>query len=459
MSGVRARSTVFAAIVIALATAMGSILLYLLLQRALVSSAQTVAASRAVDVARRAESKSMSEVQEDLVRNTKESQLIQVIDSNGSIVASSSERAATKSLSTLRPAAGTTVSNRVDTLRFLEKGTPYLITARGVDRSGSRYTIVIATSLAAQSESLERLSGYLIAFVPLSIILVAAGTWLLLGRALRPVENIRIRAARIGADHLAERLPVPPTHDEVARLAMTMNEMLMRLEGAQQIQRAFVADASHELRGPLATLDASLEIIASDESGTAWADLKDVMQVEVARMERLVDDLLLLAKADDQGLRLRREEVDLDDILVSEVRRLRTNDRVTVEAQITPVRATGDAVRLGQMVRNLVDNAVTAAHSQVKLTLDTTGDWAEILVEDDGDGVDPADREKVFDRFVRLDASRSRDSGGSGLGLAIVREIVRGHGGTIEIGDSDLGGAGFRLRLPIDGQPPSGSNR
>ena len=459
MSGVRARSTVFATAVIALATVMGSILLYLLLQRALVSSAQDVATSRAVDVAQEVGSKPINEVQDDLVRNTKESQLIQVIGANGSIVASSSERAATKPLSGLRPAVGATVSDRVDTLRFLEEGIPYLITARGVDRSGARYTVVVATSLAAQSESLERLNGYLIAFVPLSIILVAAGTWLLLGRALRPVENIRIRAAKIGADHLAERLPVPPTRDEVARLAMTMNEMLARLEGAQQIQRAFVADASHELRGPLATLDASLEIIASDETGTAWTDLKDVMQVEVARMERLVDDLLLLAKADDRGLRLRHEDVDLDDILVSEVRRLRTNERVVVEAQIAPVRTIGDAVRLGQMVRNLVDNAVTAAHSRVRLTLDLTGDHAEILVEDDGDGVDPADRGRIFDRFVRLDASRSRDSGGSGLGLAIVREIVRGHGGTVEITDSELGGARFRVRLRTDRQPPAGSNR
>ncbi|MEO6471866.1 MAG: ATP-binding protein, partial [Aeromicrobium sp.] len=378
---------------------------------------------------------------------------------NGSIAASSSERAATKSLSSLRPAAGTTVTDRVDKLRFLEKGIPYLITARGVDRSGDHYTVVVATSLAAQSDSLERLNGYLVAFVPLSIILVAAGTWLLLGRALRPVENIRIRAAKIGADHLAERLPVPPTRDEVARLAMTMNEMLARLEGAQQIQRSFVADASHELRGPLATLDASLEIIDSDKTGTAWTDLKGVMQFEVARMERLVDDLLLLAKADDQGLRLRREDVDVDDILVSEVRRLRTNERVTVEAQITPVRTIGDAVRLGQMVRNLVDNAVTAAHSRVRLTLNRIGDEAEILVEDDGDGVDQADRGRIFDRFLRLDASRSRDSGGSGLGLAIVHEIVRGHSGDIEIGDSELGGARFRVRLPAESQPPSGSNR
>lgn len=438
---------------------MGSILLYLLLQRALVSSAQDVATTRAGDVARKIGAESMGAVNDDLIRNTRESQLIQVIGPSGAILASSSERAGTKSLSTLRPGAGSTVSARVETLRFLERGTLYLITARGVDRAGERYTVVVATSLATQSESLERLSGYLVAFVPLSVILVASGTWFLLGRALRPVEHIRVRAAKIGADHLAERLPVPPTRDEIARLAMTMNDMLARLEGAQHIQRAFVADASHELRGPLATLDASLEIVASDSTGNAWTDLQDVMRVEVARMERLVDDLLLLAKADDQGLRLRREDVDLDDILLSEVRRLRTNDRVAVEARIVPVRVVGDSIRLGQMVRNLVDNAVIAAHSRVHLSLAATPEYAEILVEDDGMGVDHSERERIFDRFVRLDVSRSRNSGGSGLGLAIVREIVRGHGGSAVVGDSALGGARFTLRIPLATQPPSGSRR
>lgn len=459
MSGVRARSTVFATFVIAIATVMGSILLYTLLQRALVSSAQDVATSRASEVARAIGTVPLSAVRDDLVQNTRENQLIQVIGPDGTVLASSSARAATKSLSTLRPPVGLTVSNQVKTLRFLERGIPFLITARGVDRDGDHDTVVIATSLAAQSESLERLSSYLVAFVPLSILLVAAGTWFLLGRALRPVEHIRIRAARIGADRLAERLPVPPTRDEVARLAMTMNDMLARLEGAQHIQRAFVADASHELRGPLATLDASLEIVASDQTGGAWNDLQDVMRVEVARMERLVDDLLLLAKADDQGLRLRREDVDLDDILLSEVRRLRTNDRVAVEAQITPARVVGDSIRLGQMVRNLVDNAATAAHSRIHLSLSATAAYAQIVVEDDGDGVDESDRDRIFDRFVRLDASRSRNSGGSGLGLAIVREIVRGHGGTVVVGDSGLGGAGFTVTIPVAGQPPSESNR
>lgn len=438
----------FATLVVGLAAIMGSVLLFVLLQRALVSSAEDSAIARAADVTAAISREPMSTVQTDLQDNTRVSQLIQVIGPNDAIVASSSERARTKTLSSLRPPDGTTTSVRANAIKFLDTGVPYLITARGVDTGGAEYTVIIGTTLGAQSESLERLNSYLIGFVPLAIILVAAGTWFLLGRALRPIEQIRARAARIGSQHLAERLPVPPTQDEVARLAVTMNEMLERLESGQKVQRAFVADASHELRGPLATLDASLEIAATDPSGKAWNDLHGVMTVEVARMERLVDDLLLLAKADDQGLRLRREDVDLDDILASEVRRLRTSDRVIVIGRITPVRVVGDEIRLGQMVRNLVENAAVAAHTSVRLSVTAGEDGAEITIEDDGDGIPAPDRGRVFERFVRLDASRSRNSGGSGLGLAIVREIVRGHGGDVTVVDSELGGAKFEVRLP-----------
>ena len=447
-SGVRSRSTVFATLVVGLGAIAGSVLLFLLLQRALVSSAEDVASSRALDVASGVSTLSMMSVQNDLEEKTRESQLIQVIGPDGTIVASSSQRANRKPLTKIRPSPGQLVIERAATLRFLAPSVPYLITVRGVDRGTDVYTVVVATALDAQRDSLERLSGYLIVFVPLTMVLVAAGTWLLVGRSLRPVEQIRRRVASIGSNRLDERLPVPRSYDEIARLAVTMNEMLQRLEMSQRVQRSFVSDASHELRSPLATLDASLEIAGSDRSGKAWLDLHEVMAVEVTRMERLVDDLLILAKADDQGLRLRREDVDLDDILANETRRLRANGSVTVEARIVPVRVTGDEARLGQMVRNLVENAAAAAHGRVRVAVSVSSAAALIEVEDDGDGVSPEERERIFDRFVRLDASRSRNSGGTGLGLAIVREIVRGHEGSVTVGVSDLGGAKFDVRLP-----------
>jgi signal transduction histidine kinase len=192
------------------------------------------------------------------------------------------------------------------------------------------------------------------------------------------------------------------------------------------------------------------------------------MQAEVARMQRLVDDLLLLAKADDNGLRPAFDDVDLDDVAWLEVERLRASSAVHVEASIAPVRVQGDRARLDQMLRNLVENAAQAAHGTVRVTLTSAGDEASLVVDDDGPGVPPEDRARICDRFVRLDPGRSRDHGGSGLGLAIVREVARGHGITIVVGDSPLGGARFELRMACDTaaqlpeptmEPPSGASR
>jgi signal transduction histidine kinase len=198
------------------------------------------------------------------------------------------------------------------------------------------------------------------------------------------------------------------------------------------------------------------------------------MRAEVARMQRLVDDLLLLAKADDNGLRLAFDDVDLDDLLHLEVARIRASSRVRIESAVQPVRVHGDRDRLDQLVRNLVENAAQAAESSVRVSLTANGDQAVLVVEDDGPGIPPEDRARIFERFVRLDGGRSRDHGGSGLGLSIVREVARGHGITILVGESPSGGARFELRMacePLeDGSgpaqlpdraiaPPSGSSR
>jgi signal transduction histidine kinase len=291
------------------------------------------------------------------------------------------------------------------------------------------------------------------------------------------VEEIRRQVATIETTDLSARVPVPVTHDEVQRLADTMNQMLARLEQGQLRQRRFVADASHELRSPLTTLSASLELAAlGDHDPKSHA----VMQAEVARMRRLVDDLLLLARADHDELLAPHDDVDLDDVVRSESARLRASAlprEVDVQAEIHPVRVHGDADRLGQLVRNLLENAAQATASTVRVTLTSSGTEALLVVEDDGPGIPPEDRARVFDRFVRLDPGRSRHRGGSGLGLAIVREIARSHQATIVVAHSSLGGARFELRMPCEevepltgeadepqlleeaSAPPSGSSR
>jgi signal transduction histidine kinase len=282
------------------------------------------------------------------------------------------------------------------------------------------------------------------------VLLVGAVTYVLAGRALRPVEDIRRRTATISGADLSARVPVPATGDEVALLAETMNEMLARLDASQRAQRAFVSDASHELRSPLATLRAEVEVAARHPEATDWASTAQDVRAETIRMQHLVDDLLTLAKADERGIRVRREEVDLDDLADAEVRRLRDLHGRQVRTEVTPMRVNGDRAQLARAVRNLADNAARHAVSAVTVRVGPGPAGTAVLeICDDGPGIPPEQRTRVFDRFVRLDEGRDRSVGGSGLGLAIVREIVTAHGGTVTADQDDtLGGASFRITLP-----------
>lgn len=227
--------------------------------------------------------------------------------------------------------------------------------------------------------------------------------------------------------------------------------MLDRLEAAQRSQRQFVADASHELRSPVATLRATAEIALAhpEQAGADPAAVAAGTLAETRRLERLVNDLLLLARADERGLHPDQREVDLDDVLAAEVSRVRAATGLAVTAQITAVRVLGDPHQLAQAVRNLVDNATHHAATRVDLTLTGDGSRAVIEISDDGPGIPRADRERVFDRFVRLEESRERARGGTGLGLAIVREIVTAHGGTVTVADSAVG-ARLRVVIPVE---------
>jgi len=448
-SGVRGRSTAAAIVVVAVALAIGAAVLLFLLQRALITSVSDQAGARAFDVASQVQEEGESGLDRELVENTRPTQLVQVVNEQNKVVASSSPRTNEVPLTTLRPADGEAVSNEVGEMPLLDDDNPYLIIARGTDYQGTRYTVIAAVSLETQRETVTTVATYLAVGYPLLILLVGGATWVLVGRALRPVERIRSRVHGIGVGQLAERVPVPAADDEIARLAVTMNEMLDRLQSGQETQRRFVADASHELRSPIASLMAALEIIVADDTGLSGRELHEVMQAETERMRRLVEDLLLLAKADDTGLQLSRTDVDLDDLVGSEVRRIRAEGGPDVEGVVPTVRVSGDAAKLSQVIRNLADNAVRAARGKVRFTLAEHAGVATLQVEDDGDGIPESERNRVFERFVRLDASRDRGSGGSGLGLSIVREVVRGHGGTVEISDSPLGGARFVVSLPV----------
>ncbi|WP_412778603.1 sensor histidine kinase [Nocardioides sp. Root79] len=269
-----------------------------------------------------------------------------------------------------------------------------------------------------------------------------------MGRALRPVERIRAEVERISGSSLDRRVPEPAATDEVGRLARTMNAMLARLQDSRHRQEQFVADASHELRSPLASLRQAAEVAQAHPAAMPPGELTGTVLEETVRMQALVDQLLVLTRAGEGRARAPRMEVDLDDLALAEVRRIARPGLAVDGSGIAAGRVLGDPVALGQVVRNLVDNAARHARDRVAVSLSAAAGQVVLAVDDDGPGVPPGERQRVFERFVRLDEARARDAGGSGLGLAIVREVVTGHGGTVEVTDSVLGGARFVVRLP-----------
>jgi signal transduction histidine kinase len=272
--------------------------------------------------------------------------------------------------------------------------------------------------------------------------------WLSVGRALRPVEVMRDEADSITAAQLRRRLAVPPGSDEIPRLARTLNAMLDRIDEGQRLQRQFVSDASHELRSPLTVIRQAAEVARAHPARVGVEALADDVLAESDRLEQLVGALLLLARMED-GDSGDVEVIDLDDIVLTEVSRTRERWPATIDAHAVGAgRTRGSAVLLGQVVRNLLDNAGRHATSVITVSLAEHGDEVVLEVGDDGTGIPVADRSRVFERFVRLDESRARDDGGSGLGLAIVRKIVDTSHGTVEIEDAPAGGARFVVRLP-----------
>ncbi|OUC99730.1 sensor histidine kinase [Streptosporangium minutum] len=295
-------------------------------------------------------------------------------------------------------------------------------------------------SLEPTSAALQTLQGLLIPGIPGLLLLVAALTWLAVGRALAPVSAIRTEMADITASDLHRRVPVPRSRDEIARLAETMNRTLDRLELAVDRHKRFVADAAHELRSPLAILRTRLELAPP-------GPLAAEALTDVERIQALTSDLLLLARL-DAGEPACHGEVDLGQVAAEEATRSRPRPEIRVELEVAAdVVVRGSAEELRRLVANLVDNAVRHADSTVTVRLARDGGGAVLDVRDDGPGIPAEHREAVFDRFTRLDEARDRDAGGSGLGLAIARDIAVRHGGGLSVvGEGP--GARLRARLP-----------
>ncbi|MEU2035003.1 sensor histidine kinase [Nocardia amamiensis] len=310
--------------------------------------------------------------------------------------------------------------------------------------SGQPATIYAGASLeTADSAVADARQAMLIGLSPL-LVVVAAVTWLVTRRALRPVEAIRAQLAEIMDGDLSRRVPEPGSRDEIARLAITTNATLAALEESSERQRQFIADAAHELRSPIASLRTQLEVAQAHPDLLELDGLID----DTIRLEHLAADLLLLARL-DAGEQPRSDRVDLTALVRDELAH-RIGDRIAVDIAVRdePTMVTGSRTQLARVLGNLVDNAQRHAKSSVRVAVEPDSDGQVLLtVTDDGPGVPSADRDRIFQRFVRLDDARTRDEGGAGLGLAIVRDVVERHGGTIHVTDGVPGGAHFVVTL------------
>ncbi len=308
--------------------------------------------------------------------------------------------------------------------------------------AGGNFFVVGMASLAEVRHSVRTLWSGLRLGIPLVVLAVALVAWFLAGRALRPVEAMRLEVENISATTLQRRVREPRSHDEVARLARTMNSMLGRLQTSRDHERQFLSDASHELRSPLASMRAQLE------TGT-WPADADGVRAEATRLSHIVDDLMDLAKADEAPPPT--SETDLDEVVIEEVSAISPTTNIAIgTAGVGAARLIGDRQALARLVRNLVDNAARHATSRVDVSLANADGSVVLTVDDDGDGVDEDDRERIFERFTRTDSSRSRDTGGVGLGLAVVRATAQRHGGDVRCETSPTGGGRFLVTLPGD---------
>ncbi|GAB3829480.1 sensor histidine kinase [Dactylosporangium cerinum] len=446
--GVRMRSALAAAAVVAIAALASGAALVVAARLILTDNVDQSTTQRAAQVAAALGDADGAGLAATLRPSARDRTVVQVVDGTGRVVSASAAVGGAGPISPLRPAAGQTVREQ----RRLEiaHNERFRIVAVGVDTPDGPRTVLVAQSLDEVNDGTEAILGALAVGMPLLTLVVGAATFVFVGRTLRPVDAMRRQADTITARNLHTRLPVPATADEIAALATTMNTMLDRIEAATEAQRRFVADASHELRSPLSTIHAGLDLLGAADLPPSAGTHVTRMRHESARMARLIADLLLLARVDESGPQLRREDVDLDDIVYAERDRLVAgHPDLHVETRVAPARVHGDPHHLQRVLRNLLDNAARHCHSHVTISLTAAGGTAELTVADDGPGIPAADRERVFGRFVRLDDDRSRQSGGTGLGLPIARDVVTAHGGTLTVDDGPRGGALLRIRLPL----------
>jgi signal transduction histidine kinase len=374
--------------------------------------------------------------------------LIQVVDENGVVLASTGDIEGAGPVAEIRPGPGATA---ISTVMLANDDEEFRLVAHTTVADDQTFTIYTAATLESVEEAAGTLTFLVAVGVPLLIGWVGITVWIIVGRTLRPVEAIRAEVASITDRELNRRVPASEVNDEIGRLAKTMNQMLVRLEQSSIQQHRFVADASHELRSPLAAIRSQLEVDLAHPDHADWPQTHAEVLDEALRLQRLVDGLLLLARADAGALSTPRDSVDVDDLVFEQVKQLQVRANLTIDTtRVSGAQVRADVGGLTQVIRNLLENASRYAVSRIDIGLTESKGIATLTIDDDGPGIAEEERERVFERFTRLDEARDRAHGGVGLGLAIARDVTQNHGGTIQLEHSPLGGARFVVELPID---------
>lgn len=437
----RARVTIGALVIFAAALAIIALIIMRLVGTTMVTEAQSNAEVQARNLAIAAE---LGRLRTVLDVDQAATVVLQVVTAEGEVLAASPQLTDMPAIMSNRPGTG---EGRAATVRLVPLSYPeadYRIVGMGTTSPDGEIVVIAGVSLAQAETTLATLGRTLAVSFGIVLLTVGLLTWLVVARALRPVERIRTEVDAITEADLSRRVPVPEHRDEVHRLATTMNRMLDRLQASAEKQQAFIADASHELRSPLASLRTGLEVTAAHPHGMDAGEVATDALADIERLQALTEDLLLLTRVGATAP-AKLEIFELGELAASVVDERGEKIIIFSPGPPTPVR--GNRVQISRVLTNLLDNAVRHAASQVTVHIEP-GPWARIVVADDGPGIPPADRERVFDRFVRLDDTRARTEGGTGLGLAIAREIARAHGGDLTAEDAQTG-ARFALTLPL----------
>lgn len=371
-----------------------------------------------------------------------DSGFVQILDSQGRIISATKNIAGEAALISA-PRASSSGRNQIvlenQVISAFDNVT-FRVIAKQISVQKKIYTAIVGYSLEKTDNSIAYLEKLLFGLNLLVMLLVYLATWFVTGRALRPVEKMRLEVDQLSAKELSKRVSVPKSSDEIGRLGKTLNSMLDRLEASDQKQRRFVSDASHELRNPLAGMRTQLEVELLYPDPGKVQESRETLLASTLRLQELTEDLLVLAVADSNQSQVHRSAVNLAELIRHEVDQFTLASGVRVDASnLEDSLLYGNESQLRRIFINLLDNANRFAESLILVRLANRNGKIIWEVIDDGPGISVSDEGRIFERFSRLDNARSRNAGGTGLGLAIVKELVLAHGGDIRLLHDGLG--------------------